>query len=124
VGATTTLGGEFGIEQNFPPPTLLDIYRYGRIIGEVSPNDLAEYLRANPKATPVLRAALEEETSHAGQPTYLGWEWYEVRAYPATLVKLVVDGLISVNFKSNSSTCYLLRDAESIKRQLGDSSGT
>lgn len=87
-------------------------------------NDLAEYLRANPKTVPVLRAALEEETSHSGQPTYLGWEWYEVRAYPATLVKLVVDGLIRVNFKSNSSTCYLLRDAESIKRQLGGPSDT
>ena len=81
--------------------------------------DLAEYLRANPKAIPVLRAALDAEDSHAAEPTYLGWEWYEVRAYPATLVKLVVDGIISVNFKSNSSTCYLLRDPDSIKRQLG-----
>lgn len=87
-------------------------------------NELSTYLRANPKAVPVLRAALEAEASHAGETTYLGWEWYEVRAYPATLVKLVVDGLIRVNFKSNSSTCYLLRDAESVKHQLGDSSAT
>ncbi len=84
----------------------------------MTPNELAEYLRANPKAVPVLRAALETEESHAGEASYLGWEWYEVRAYPATLVKLVVDGLIRVNFKSNSSTCYLLRDPEGVKRQL------
>jgi hypothetical protein len=80
--------------------------------------DLSNYLRANPKAVPVLRAALEAEASHAAEPTYLGWEWYEVRAYPATLVKLVVDGLIRVNFKSNSSTCYLLRDPEALKHQF------
>ena len=81
--------------------------------------ELTEYLRLNPKAVPVLRAALEAEESHADEPTYLGWEWYDVRAYPATLVKLVVDGLIRVNFKSNSATNYLLRDADAIKSELG-----
>ncbi len=78
----------------------------------------AEYLRAHPKAVPVLRAALEEEEAHAGEANYLGWEWHRVRAYPAALMKLVVDGLITVNFKSNSTTCYVLADRKAAKQVL------
>lgn len=80
--------------------------------------EIAEYLRDHPKAVPLLKAAVNEEEAHAGEPHYLGWEWHHVRAYPASLMKLVVDGLITVNFKSNSSTCYLLADRGSAKQVL------
>ncbi len=81
----------------------------------MSSSQVAEYLRAHPKATAVLRAAVGEEESRSGEEHYLGWEWHQVRAYPASLMKLVVDGLIKVNYKSNSATCYLLVDREATK---------
>lgn len=58
------------------------------------------------------------EEKNADKLNWLGWEWYEVRAYPAQLVKLVIEGAIKVNFKSNSSTCYLIVDREIMKRAL------
>ncbi len=81
---------------------------------------LNEYLAANPKVVGVLSAAVSREESRATDPNYLGWEWYDVRAYPATLMKLVVDGLIRVNFKSNSATCYLLGDLAATKQALAE----
>lgn len=78
-------------------------------------SEIGAYLREHPKALAVVRSAVQEEDIHAGEPHYLGWEWYQVRAYPASLMKLVIDGVIRVNFKSNSSTCYLLVDPAAVK---------
>lgn len=74
--------------------------------------DLREY-------RPILEQAIRAQEENQGNPNYLGWEWYEVQAYPATLMKLVVGGVIRVNYRSNRSTCYLLVDASKIKRELG-----
>lgn len=40
----------------------------------------------------------------------LGWRWIEVGAYPATIHKLVMKGLVRISYKSHSSTNYLLTD--------------
>ena len=40
----------------------------------------------------------------------LGWSWRDVRAYPATLNRLVVEGLLETVFKSNSYTGYRLSE--------------
>ena len=40
----------------------------------------------------------------------LGWRWYEVGAYTATITKLIVAGLVRISFKSNSETRYQLTD--------------
>lgn len=66
----------------------------------------------------ILRRALAEEEKHANDEHYLGWEWYEVQAPPAMINKLVTEGLVRVNYKSNSSTNYLLADRERVKRLL------
>ena len=84
----------------------------------MTPKQIAEYLRRNASAVPILQAALRHEDAQTGQPTYLGWSWHDVRAYPATLMKLVVDGLLTVNYKSNSSTYYLLTDRAAVKQVL------
>jgi hypothetical protein len=47
-----------------------------------------------------------------------GWEWHEVQAYPANLVKLVVHGVLKVTHKSNRSTMYLLVDRQAVKKAL------
>ncbi len=80
--------------------------------------EIAVYLREHPKAVPVVKAAIQEEEANGGASHYLGWEWYQVRAYPATLMKLVIDGLIKVSFKSNSSTCYKLADRPAMKQVI------
>jgi hypothetical protein len=80
--------------------------------------DIATYLREHPKAVPVVKAAIQEEEANGTASNYLGWEWYQVRAYPATLMKLVIDGFIKVNFKSNSSTCYKLADRSAVKQVI------
>ncbi len=79
-------------------------------------SEIGTYLREHPKVLPILKAAIQEEETRGREANYLGWEWHQVRAYPATLMKLVIDGLITVNFKSNSSTCYLLADRKAMKQ--------
>jgi hypothetical protein len=80
--------------------------------------EIETYLSEHPKAVSLIQAAVQEEEDRTGDPNYLGWEWHDVRAYPATLMKLVIDGLIRVNFKSNSSTCYLLTDHAATKEAI------
>jgi hypothetical protein len=80
--------------------------------------ELRMFLEKNPKYGDILRRVVEVEEKSSAKPNWLGWEWYEARAYPAQLVKLVIEGFIKVNFKSNSATCYLLVDREMTKRAL------
>lgn len=80
--------------------------------------EIVKFLKDNPKYRDVLQRAIEAEEKNSENQHYLGWEWYDVRAYPAQLVKLVIAGITNVNFKSNSSTCYLLADREATKQAL------
>jgi len=79
---------------------------------------LAVYLQGHGKAIPVLRAAVEQEEAGAADKHYLGWEWDKVRAYPASLMRLVVDGVIRVNYRSNAYTSYMLVDRAAAKQAL------
>jgi Holliday junction DNA helicase RuvB len=54
----------------------------------------------------VLRRAIELERGMG--PDDLGYEWHQIPAQPATLNKLVLQGILKVNFKSHSSTNYRL----------------
>lgn len=76
------------------------------------------FLEKRPKYGEILQRAIEVEEKNSDKPNWLGWEWHEARAYPAQLVRLVIEGFIKVNFKSNNSTCYLLVDREMTKRAL------
>jgi len=67
----------------FGPEDPVAAARYGKLIGN------------NSKLIGILQKAVEIEESDA-QKEEIGWEWHEVNAYPATLVKLVVDGLIKI----------------------------
>ncbi len=85
---------------------------------KMSSREIAEFLRENPKYRDILQRAIEAEEKNAESPHYLGWEWYDVRAYPAQLVKLVIAGITNVHFKSNSSTNYLLVDRDATRQAL------
>ena len=80
--------------------------------------EIEQFLKGNAKYRDILQRAIEVEERNAHNPNYLGWEWYEVRAYPAQLVKLVIAGITDVNFKSNSSTNYLLVDREATRQAI------
>ena len=80
--------------------------------------EIIDFLKGNPKYYEILQRAMEAEEKNVQNQHYLGWEWYDVRAYPAQLVKLVIAGISNVNFKSNSSTNYLLVDREATKQAL------
>lgn len=84
----------------------------------MSTQEIAKFLKENPKYREILQRAIEVEEKHMNERHWLGWEWHEVRAYPAHLVKLVIAGVIKVNFKSNSSTNYLLVDQQAVKHAL------
>ena len=79
---------------------------------------IVDFLKQNPKYREILQRAIEHEEKNAENAHYLGWEWYDARAYPAHLVKLVIAGITNVNFKSNSATCYLLVDRQATKEAL------
>jgi hypothetical protein len=64
--------------------------------------------------------AIGHEEQNANNQNYLGWEWFDVETHPAKLIRLVTEGIVRVNFKSNSSTCYLLKERQAVKTALGN----
>jgi len=80
--------------------------------------DVLEYLNKNPGYARILRHAVEQEERHADQEHYLGWEWHHVKAYAATINKLVVDGLVEISYTSSNFTNYRLVNLEATKQAL------
>jgi len=58
----------------------------------------------------VLEKIAEYEDTTPQKEWSLGWSWRDVRLYPATLNRLVVEGLLETVFKSNSYTGYRLSE--------------
>jgi hypothetical protein len=88
--------------------------------GKIDFSKIVSFLANNPKTRDVLEAAVrfeEEKEADSASPVKY-WEWHNVRAYSATLVKLVISGIIKVAYKSNSGTMYQLVDHEMVKRAL------
>jgi hypothetical protein len=81
--------------------------------------DLMTFLK-DPKYAPILKRAVEVEEQHDKDPLRVGhgWEWHDVRAYPASLVKLVVAGIVKVTYKSNAGTMYVLVNRAAVKKAL------
>ena len=81
--------------------------------------DTLQRFLADPKYAAILKKAVEVE-ERLDRDQYragYGWEWHEVQAYPASLVKLVVAGVLRVTHKSNRSTMYLLVDRQAVKKR-------
>jgi len=64
----------------------------------------------NQKDLELLQRALEFEKSVDPDIYTLGWRWYDVNAYTATITKLVIRQLVRISFKSHSETRYQLTD--------------
>lgn len=56
----------------------------------------------------ILRRAIELERGMMQDEAALGWEWFAIPSSPATLNRMVIDGLLKVTSKTNSSTNYRL----------------
>lgn len=80
--------------------------------------ELRSFFDENPKMREILRLAVEAEETSPAQKGQYGWEWHDVRAHPSSLMKLVVAGIVKVNYKSNRSTMYLLIDRPTVKKAL------
>ena len=63
-----------------------------------------------PKDIEVLKQIVEYEDTASARDLQLGWSWRDVRIWPATLNRMVVNGLPDTAFKSNSYTGYRLTD--------------
>jgi len=65
----------------------------------------------NQKDLELLKRALDFEVTADPDIYTLGWRWYDVNAYTATINKLIVGQLARISFKSNSETRYQLTEA-------------
>jgi hypothetical protein len=84
----------------------------------VSVEELTAFLKEHSEYIKTLKMAAEHEEQNSKNPNYLGWEWYDVETLGTKLQRLVVNGIIKINFKSRSSTCYLLKDRNATKIAL------
>lgn len=62
------------------------------------------------KALNLEKAGLRDNPEH-----YLGWEWHEIDEPPHVIMRLFRKGLVTIPFKSNKHTCYMLKDREEAK---------
>ena len=79
---------------------------------------ICRLIRENPRYAGILERAVKVEESRLGDQYFLGWEWHEVRAWPAELMKLVREGIVDITYKSRRYTHYKLVDREAVKRAL------
>ena len=81
-------------------------------------NNTVQLLAQKPEYLKTLQLAVQKEEENLSNKQYLGWQWFDVETHPAKIVRLVTSSIAKVNFKTNSSTCYLLKNRESVKRAI------
>jgi len=79
---------------------------------------VCKLVKENPRYAEILLRAIKVEENKSGDHYFLGWEWHEVRAWPAELMKLVREGIVNITYKSRRYTHYKLADRDAIKRAL------
>ncbi|MEM2068412.1 MAG: AAA family ATPase [Nitrososphaerota archaeon] len=76
----------------------------------------------------VLKRCLEvqkssmEKHGYKSVEEYLGFEWWQVKASPQLLNKLVRIGILEVGYKSNKATCYRIPDPEGLMVMIEEAS--
>ena len=81
-------------------------------------HNTVQLLSKKPEYLKTLELAVQKEEENLSNKQYLGWQWFDVETHPAKLMNLVTNSIAKVNFKSNNSTCYLLKNKESVKRAI------
>ena len=81
-------------------------------------NNTVQLLTQKPEYLKTLQLAIQKEEENLSNKQYLGWQWFDVETHPAKLMKLITSSIVKVNFKSNNSTNYLLKNRDSVKRAI------
>jgi len=87
---------------------------------------LYHMLAENPNWVDIIQKALEVEKKYYQRCSkekypnaeWLGFEWHDVHAQPATLNKMVTENVLDINYKSHSSTNYKVASPEVMKEVL------
>lgn len=89
-------------------------------------DDIVSYLAENEEYREIVKKAIEFEESNPkpdsnfteDEPQDSHWQYDEVRAHPTRLEQLVIKGVVTKVFDSNSRTEYALTDREQAKELL------
>ena len=81
-------------------------------------NNTVQLLSIKPEYLKTLQLAVQKEEENLSNKQYQGWQWFDVETHPAKIVRLVTSSIVKVNFKVSGSTCYLLKNRESVKRAI------
>ena len=74
-----------------------------------------------PEYLDVVKKCVEAHKQELTTPYLLGFEWEDVAVMPVILTLLVTKyDLLEVTYKSNSSTCYMLKDIDNVEKALKD----
>jgi len=87
---------------------------------EAEMESIVFFLRDKPEYAEILRRARDLEDEHAGDESWLGWQWFQVRANPGQITKLVTMGLVTVTLSTKSSTHYRLTDPSLVEIALAE----
>lgn len=77
--------------------------------------------KEKPKLMPDVLKCVKAHYLEKAKEHSLGFEWNEVGVWPITLALLATKyDLLNITYKSNSATCYMIKDIEGIERALKD----
>ena len=72
-----------------------------------------------PEYIPIVKKCVEAHHLEITIPHHLGFEWNDAEVMPIILTLLVTKyGILEVTYKSNSSTCYMVRNIENVEKAL------
>src|SRR5574338_37285 len=94
------------------------MYMYVYVYAMQDYNNTVQLLAQKPEYLKTLQLAVQKEEENLSNKQYLGWQWFDVETHPAKLMKLITSSIVKVNFKASSSTNYLLKNRESVKRAI------
>ncbi|GBD10680.1 DNA repair protein RadA [bacterium HR23] len=78
---------------------------------------LVDLFQHDEEAQRIARRALDLEEREGHQGHWLGFEWHEVEAQERKL-RALVGPLLKVSFRSNSATCYRLKNPQAVRQAL------
>lgn len=77
--------------------------------------------KAKPEYMPIIKKCIEAHREKLKQPYSLGFEWDDVNVTPVRLSLLSTEyDLLQVTYKSNSATCYMVKDIDGVEKALRD----
>ena len=77
--------------------------------------------KQRPEYVPVVKKCVEAHRKEEQKKHQLGFEWGDVGVWPIKLMRLATDyDLLTITYKSNSATCYMVKDIEGVERALQD----